>query len=108
MSRSIYIGVECPYCDTLFSVRIDHWKLGYIRSCGCLHKKITSIANTNPNVISYKNYGGRGITVCKRWREFINFFNDMGSRPLGKTLDRINNEGNYEPENCRWATAKQQ
>ena len=58
----------------------------------------------NPNNTNYKNYGGRGIKVCNRWLEFKNFYKDMGDRPEGKELDRINNDGNYEPSNCRWIT----
>lgn len=63
----------------------------------------------NPNNQSYKWYGGRGIKVCRRWRNSPKtFLNDMGERPKGLSLDRINNDGNYEPSNCRWATTKQQ
>lgn len=59
----------------------------------------------------YENYGGRGITICNRWLGedgFINFLSDMGERPKGTTLDRIDNNGNYEPSNCKWSTSKQQ
>ena len=65
---------------------------------------------TNPNAEGYENYGGRGISVCKRWRRsFQHFLDDMGPRPsLQHSLDRIDNEGNYTPRNCHWATAKQQ
>lgn len=58
---------------------------------------------------SYQQYGGRGISVCERWHKFTNFLADMGVRPRGLTLDRFpNNDGNYQPSNCRWATKKEQ
>ena len=57
---------------------------------------------------SYKYYGATGVTICDEWYDFLNFLRDMGVRPDGRTLDRINPCGNYEPSNCRWATPKEQ
>lgn len=74
------------------------------RSWGMMHDRCR-----NPNNKRYGRYGGRGISVCDRWSDYQNFLADMGRRPPHcSSIDRIDNDGNYEPGNCRWATAKQQ
>lgn len=61
-----------------------------------------------PSMSAYKYYGGRGISVCDRWMEYKNFLADMGEKPNGMSLDRIDHDGNYEPANCRWASKETQ
>ena len=128
-SGTTYATYECS-CGTEKQIRVSHVKDGRVVSCGCFKaKRLGEYRRThgqskhplhgiwrgmksrceNPNVSSYKNYGGRGIKVCQSWQAFSSFF-EWATRngwEQGVQIDRINNDGDYEPENCRFSTAKQ-
>ncbi len=122
-------------CGKEHSARASPLACGDVTSCGCRHaeikagwkERVTTHGMSrkgsreyhtwnmmkgrclNLNNQKYAYYGGRGITICKRWRDsFENFYADMGERPKGKTLDRIDNNRGYSPGNCKWSTPKEQ
>lgn len=120
-------------CGTDKDVSAVALRYGKTRSCGCLAREVTAARSikhghaspyartptyrsweamvrrtTNHISANWDNYGGRGISVCSEWLDFQSFLDDMGERPEGTTIDRINTDGNYEPNNCRWAKASVQ
>lgn len=118
-------------CGVSKAVAMSHLRQGKSKSCGCLEKELASARSkthgmsgtveyqawinmrdrcSNPSAAHYDCYGGRGITVCCRWvNSFENFYEDMGPRPSTKhSIDRIDVNGNYQPQNCRWVTSKEQ
>jgi hypothetical protein len=120
--------VKCA-CGFEKLARVSSLTTGAMKSCGCTaHEKLykfvykhgmheTKIFKLwsgmfsrcyNTKHLAYKYYGKRGILICKRWHKFVNFYADMGDRPNGKTLDRINNDKGYSPSNCKWSTYKEQ
>lgn len=127
--NKVYLRCRCE-CGIEKDVIIKNLKSGQSTGCGCLKRKRLSERNTkhnkrftkewrawqamknrcyNKKMIQFKDYGGRGISVCEEWRNnFLAFYTHVGDAPQGTTLDRIDTNGNYEPGNVRWATTKEQ
>jgi hypothetical protein len=120
-----FVRARCD-CGTEKELALRHLVSGRTVSCGCWRTEVataqltvhgmTGTAThriwtgmltrcTNPKAGKYPRYGGRGIKVCARWQVFENFLADMGERPKGASIERKNNDGDYEPKNCRWSTS---
>ena len=121
--KNIYWHTRCA-CGTSKVSRGDGLRLGTTTSCGCRPRRCKhGMTHTityktwksmkqrcyNSKCKEFRYYGGRGIAICVRWlNSFENFLSDMGERPEGLSIERMNNNGNYEPSNCKWATPKEQ